>query len=200
MKKFFLFLFTILCISGLSAAELGYIQPTFGLGGAFFDYYHNNFGNQFGLSAGADIDWDVWKNSGTAAGDLYVGMDLALEYWIPTKHKAESKTNHIIRIPLQANIAYEFKVNAGVLKAVGPWYSMGLGLNVITGDEFIPDDNEYRFQPTFRWGLGATLAFDNNWSLKAGFGGDAGKTKKIYIDEWNWNNNSFFMVEAAARF
>lgn len=200
MKKLLFLLFTILCTSLLSAAEFGYIQPTFGIGGAFLDYYRDNYGNQLGLSAGADIDWDVWKNNGTVPGDLYVGMDLALEYWIPTKHKTESKTNQIIRIPLQANIAYEFKVNAGVLEAVGPWYSMGLGLNVITGNEFIPDDTEYKFQPTFRWGIGASLAFSGNWVLKAGFGGDAGKTKKIYIDEWNWNSNSFFMVEAAARF
>lgn len=205
MKKLLVAAFMLLCTSGLFA-ELAYIQPTFGIGAAFSGYGSYSeygykspeiWGNQFGITVGADVDWSVWQNDGDGAGDLLVGMDLAFEYWVPTKHKYGNEANHIMRLPLQANIAYEFQVNAGPLEAVGPWFSMGLGLNFITGPEELKDaDTDRKFQATFRWGIGASLAFANNFALKVGFGGDAGETKEM----WGWNQNSFFMVEGAYRF
>ena len=126
-------------------------------------------------------------------------MDFAFEYWAPTKHKYETDPLHIIRIPIQAYVSYEFQVDAGPLEAVGSYFSAGLGLNVLTGEYVDEMDTKYRFKPSFRWGLGGSIAFSGNWAVKVGFGGDAGTTEDMVYD-WNWNNNSFFMVEAAYRF
>ena len=195
MKKFLVFVFTLLCTSGLFAVELGYIQPTFGIGGAFYDHWGaaGYLGNQFGITVGADVVWDVFKNERKAAGDLYVGMDLAFEYWVPTKHRDGAEATHVMRLPLQAYVSYEFQVNAGPLEAVGPYLTQGFGLNFIAGKH---DEGVDHFKPSYRWGLGGSLAFAGNWALKAGFGGDEGPGQH----GWNWNSNSYFMAEAAYRF
>ena len=195
MKKFLVLAAVICCTFGLFAAELGYIQPTFGIGGAFYDHGGTAgiFGNQFGITVGADVVWVVFKNDGAAAGDLYVGMDLAFEYWVPTKHKYDTDPWHVMRLPLQAYVSYEFQVNAGPLEAVGPYLTQGFGLNFIAGKD---DEGVDHFKPSYRWGLGGSLAFTGNWALKAGFGGDAGPGQ----NGWHWNSNSFFMVEGAYRF
>lgn len=194
MKKLLVFAALLCCTFGLFA-ELGYIQPTFGIGGAFYDHggTAGTWGNQFGITVGADVVWDVFKNDGAAAGDLYVGMDLAFEYWVPTKHKYDTDPWHVMRLPLQAYVSYEFRVDAGPLEAVGPYLTQGFGLNFIAGKH---DDNVDHFKPSYRWGLGGSLAFSGNWALKAGFGGDEGPGQ----NGWHWNSNSFFMVEAAYRF
>lgn len=211
MKKFLVTALMLLCTTGLFATDWGYIQPTLGIGGAFFDYggydisdliYSKDYlGNQFGITAGADIMWNLWNNKGTAEGDLYVGADLAFEYWVPTEHKHDSKPVHVMRLPIQANIAYEFKVNAGPLQAAGPYFSTGIGLNFVAVDSSMKrtliEEKVDKFKATWRWGLGGSLAFASNWSFKAEFGGDAfGSSQKSF----NWNNNSFFMIQAGYRF
>lgn len=177
MKKLLVAAFMLLCTAGLFAVDWGYIQPTFGIGVDF------KKGNQFGITAGVDIDYDVWKNDGDAAGDLYVGGDIAFQYWVPTEEWNRDAKLHYFNIPLQANVAYEFQVNAGPLEAVGPWYSMGVSIDIVA------IDGESDSDASFVWGLGASLAFTGNWALKAGFGGNAKDGHRDY-----------FMVEAAYRF
>ena len=222
MKKL-LVVFMLLCSFALFAQDEGgnygagseaksfYIQPNFGIGAAFYSYggyseygyklIDNYLGNQFGITVGADVVWSVWQNNDVAAGNLYVGADLAFEYWVPTKHKYDVDPVHVMRLPLQAYVSYEFDVDAGPLAAIGPYFSAGIGLNFVS---FNKDQLEYtmfgekskKFQATFRWGLGGSIAFSSNLALKVGFGGDAGSAQKTF----NWNNNSFFMLEAGYRF
>ena len=202
-----------------SEAPSFYIQPTFGIGAAFYGfsmsessggytlhYDETVLANQFGITVGADVAWSVWRNDGDAAGNLYVGADVAFEYWVPTKHKYDLDPWHVMRLPIQAYVAYEFELNAGPLTAVGPYYSMGVGLNFVTTKN---DEGLDHFKASFRWGLGASVAFTGNWVVKIGFGGDAGpgQTDSGYTEygdhinaSINWNANSFFMVEGAVRF
>ena len=188
MKKFLVLAAVLCCTFALFGAKLGYIQPTFGIGANF---YHDN---QFGITVGADVDWEVWeKASGGGAGKMYAGLDLAFQYWVPTHDGGEGNWKwHQMRLPLQGNFAYEFKVNAGPLEYVGPWYSMGVSLDfgAMSGDgaKEINDHTDH-FKASFVYGIGASLAFTGNWALKAGFGGNHGP--------W-WDD--YFMVEAAYRF
>lgn len=174
-----------------------YIQPTFGIGAAFSDWDPDN---QFGISVGVDFVWSVWRNDAAAAGDLYVGGDVAFEYWVPT-HDGDTKW-HIMKLPLQAYVSYEFEINAGPLLAAGPWTTMGLSLDFgAFGGDYASEanddtDSSDKVRASFVWGLGGTLAFEGNWALKAGFGGNAGGGHR----GWHWNTDSHFMVEAAYRF
>lgn len=174
-----------------------YIQPTFGIGAGFST---EDPDNQFGISVGADFVWSVWRNDATAAGDLYVGGDAAFEYWVPTQD-GDTKW-HIMKLPLQAYVSYEFEIDAGPLLAAGPWLSMGVSIDfgAAGGDDasYINDDldSEDKVRASFVWGLGGTIAFEGNWALKAGFGGNAGGSHH----GWHWNTDSHFMVEGAYRF
>ena len=192
MKKFLVLAAVLCCTFGLFAKfgdpkpEL--IQLTFGLGAGM------NHWNQLGVTVGADVDWNVWEKATTKAhdgsGKMYAGLDLAAQYWIPT-HGDGYKT-HMIMIPVQGNFMYLFDTTkmqgAGPLEAVGPWYSMGVGLNAFAWD------GDGHFTASFVWGIGAQLNFKGNWGLKAGFGGYAG-------NEWiSDSTNAHFMAEATYRF
>ncbi|MBQ4437971.1 hypothetical protein II898_03760 [bacterium] len=194
MKKLLVLAAVLCCTFGLFA-KIGdptpeIIQLTFGLGAADLD---NDSNNQLGLTVGADIDWNVWEKATSHAhdgsGKMYAGLDLAAQWWMPTEHGFD---HHMIMIPVQGNFMYLFDTTqmkgAGPLTAVGPWLSMGVGLNVFAWD----DDAE--FAASFAWGLGAQLNFNNSWGLKAGFGGNAGG------DKWFHNSHDYFMAEATYRF
>ncbi len=201
MKKFLVLAAVICCTFGLFA-KIGdptpeIIQLTFGLGAADLD---NENWNQLGLTVGADIDWNVWEKATTRAhdgsGKMYAGLDLAAQWWIPTKH-ADGFKRHMIMIPVQGNFMYLFDTTkmkgAGPLTAVGPWLSMGVGLNVFTGED-AKGDTDAEFAASFAWGIGAQLSFNNNWGLKAGFGGNAGG------DTYFYHSHDYFMAEATYRF
>ena len=200
MKKFLVLAAVICCTFGLFA-KIGdptpeIIQLTFGLGAADLD---NESWNELGLTVGADIDWNVWEKATTRAhdgsGKMYAGLDLAAQWWIPTRH-ADGFKRHMIMIPVQGNFMYLFNTTqmkgAGPLEAVGPWLSMGVGLNVFTWDN--GDKTKGEFAASFAWGIGAQLNFKGNWGLKAGFGGNAGG------DKWFYHSHDYFMAEAAYRF
>ena len=235
MKKLLVLAAVLCCTFGLFAKfgepkpEL--IQLTFGVGAADLN---NDSNNQLGISVGADIDWNVWEKATTHAhdgsGKMYAGLDLAAQWWMPTK---EGFDHHWVMIPIQGNFMYLFDTTqmkgAGPLKAVGPWISMGVGLNVPTWkneydvDELddqgnkVPEtdkdgkpklddkgnpiykkkhktESKGEFAASFAWGIGVQLNFNNNWGLKAGFGGNAGG------DKWFWHSHDYFMAEAAYRF
>ncbi len=205
MKKFLVLAAVLCCTFGLFA-KIGdptpaIIQPTLGIGPAFSTIDPDN---QFGISVGADIDWNVWEKATSHAhdgsGKMYAGLDLAFEYWVPTQ-EGDTKW-HIMKLPLQGNFMYEFDTTqmegAGPLIAVGPWYSMGVSIDFgAAGGEGANDINKNlkssdKVTASFVWGLGASLAFEGNWVLKAGFGGNAGGKS------WDWDNH--FMAEVAYRF
>ncbi len=201
MKKFLVLAAVLCCTFGLFA-KIGdpkpeIIQLTFGLGAA--DLNNENW-NQLGVTVGADIDWNVWEKATTRAhdgsGKMYAGLDLAAQWWIPTKH-SDSFKRHMIMIPVQGNFMYLFDTTkmkgAGPLTAVGPWLSMGVGLNVFTG-RTADDGTDAEFAASFAWGIGAQLNFNNNWGLKAGFGGNAGG------DTYFYHSHDYFMAEATYRF
>jgi opacity protein-like surface antigen len=224
MKKLLILAALLCCTFGLFAdAKPAITQLTFGLGTDF------EGDNQLGVTVGVDIDWQVWEKATTKAhdgsGKMYAGLDIAGQWWMPTRHGFK---HHYTSIPVQGNFMYEFDTTqmkgAGPLKAVGPWISMGVGLDlghswwyedVPEKDEkgnVIPEKDENgevilvdgkpkpktkserrtdtHFDVSFAWGLGVSLAFNNNWALKAGFGGNAG-------DHWH---KDYFMAEAAYRF
>ncbi len=203
MKKFLVLAAVICCTFGLFAkfgdTKPELIQLTFGLG-ADTD---GDSQNTLGVTVGADIDWNVWEKATSHAhdgsGKMYAGLDLAGQWWIPTEHGFK---HHMIAIPVQGNFMYEFDTTqmkgAGPLTAVGPWISMGVGLNVFTyegADNNGKEKTKAKFKASFAWGIGASLAFNNNWALKAGFGGNAGD------DGWfHWGHQDYFMAEAAYRF
>ena len=133
MKKFLVLAAVLCCTFGLFAA-IGDPKPeitqlTFGFGADF------EGGNQFGLTIGADIDWNVWEKETSHAhdgsGKMYAGLDIAAQWWLPTEG---GFTHHWVMIPVQGNFMYLFDTTqmqgSGPLKAVGPWLSMGVGLNV----------------------------------------------------------------------
>ncbi|MBP5435917.1 hypothetical protein J6Z39_08880 [bacterium] len=195
MKKFLaaaLVLFAALTVSAGSygLADSMYIQPNIGIGAAF------DKGNQFGIAPGVDIDFHVWKTGGPAAGDMFAGIDFQFAYWVPTEDTGNTKI-HVMRMPIQGNFSYEFstkgKPGAGPLTAAGPWYSMGVGLNFVAasgdGASALNDVMDH-FEASFAWGIGGILTFNDKWTLKVGFGGDAG-------DHWD---AAYFMAEAGMRF
>ncbi len=146
------------------------------------------------VNAGLGVLGDGAVGTGAhALAALYAGLDLAAQWWIPTDHGFK---HHMIMIPVQGNFMYLFdttKMNgAGPLTAVGPWLSMGVGLNVFTWDN--GDKTKAEFAASFAWGIGAQLSFNNNWGLKAGFGGNAGG------DKWFHWSHDYFMAEATYRF
>ena len=198
MKKLMVLAAILCCTFGLFAKfgdpKPEVIQLTFGLGA---DTDGDSW-NILGVTVGADIDWNVWEKATTKAhdgsGKMYAGLDLAAQWWIPTE---EGFDHHWIMIPVQGNFMYLFdttKMNgAGPLTAVGPWLSMGVGLNVATWDA--GDETEAKFRASFAWGIGAQLNFNNNWGLKAGFGGNAGSK-----DHFAHGHHDYFMAEATYRF
>ena len=86
-----------------------------GLGIAF------NTPNKVGLSSGLDFDFKVFsKPYGRGAGNLFIGVGFDLKYWFKTADKGychlneetiSSIKNHLINIPIQAKLGYEFKIN-----------------------------------------------------------------------------------------
>lgn len=202
MKKFLVLAAVLCCTFGLFA-KFGdptpeIIQLTFGLGADFEGW------NQLGVTVGADIDWNVWEKATTHAhdgsGKMYAGLDLAAQWWIPTE---DGFDHHYISLPVQGNFMYLFDTTqmqgAGPLEAVGPWYSMGVGLDLGISSYDVPDakdpkkkhtETDTDFEASFAWGIGAQLKFKGNWGLKAGFGGNAGH---------HWHKD-YFMAEAAYRF
>ena len=96
---------------------------------------------------------------------------------------------HYIRLPVTLNISYDFKVDAGTLKRVGPVFSIGFNNNFFFFDypsSEMSDDSDYgiNYEETFgnikhwklsgTWAIGINFLFENNWLLRTSIGGDFG--------------------------
>ena len=160
--------------------------------------------NQFGLSIGVDLNWKIFgQTGGDGAGELLLGFGAAFQYWVPTTEYTPEVawssydyddrnyiTMHYMRIPVTLNILYDFKVDAGVLKSVGPCLSIGLNNNLVffdysseneeTMEEYEEDydKNFHHWKLSGTWAIGLNFLFDNNWFLRTSIGGDFGSSNR----------------------
>lgn len=192
--------------------------------------------NQFGVSLGLDFNWRLFqKTDGEGAGELYFGFGFDLQYWVPTSavtnsylkdyyYYQEDERNkylalHYMRVPVMLNVSYDFKVNAGKLRRVGPKLSAGVNNNFfITESDYNHDDEKIKedfeqfidrieFQQlSFSWSLGLNLVFSNRCFLAVSVGGDKGSEKiKHYLFNPEsgrvlYNHHEFIMFETGYRF
>lgn len=192
--------------------------------------------NQFGVSLGMDFNWRLFqKTSGEGAGELYFGFGFDFQYWAPTSkvssiyirdyyYHDEEKYNsflrlHYMRLPVMFNIAYDFKVNAGKLRRVGPKLSAGVNNNFFIPEYDYNHENEEMeedfkqfadsiefHQLSFAWSLGLNLVFSNRCFLAVSVGGDKGSEKiKHYLFKPDsgrvlYNHHEFIMFETGYRF
>lgn len=196
------------------------------------------FNNQFGLSVGTDLNWKIFqKTSGEGAGDLFLGLGFTFQYWVPTTTISPENIGtydtislHYMRLPVIFNISYDFKVDAGVLKRVGPFFSIGFNNNFFVVDypengdsdddydedydddyaEYYDGINHWKIGGT--WAIGLKLLFDNSWFLKTSIGGDFGSgnyrsdlfykyhDSKGYHGYFLYGHHEFMMFETGYRF
>ena len=191
------------------------------------------FNNQFGLSAGLDLNWKIFQQpEGEGAGEFFLGAGFSFQYWVPTtrldpeltKSGAEA-TMHYMRLPVTLNISYDFKVDTGTLKRVGPVFSIGFNNNFfffdypssemssdsdygINYDETFGNINHWKISGT--WAMGLNFLFENNWLLRTSIGGDFGnrnpkselfykKSKEAYA-YFLYGHHEFIMFETGYRF
>ena len=189
--------------------------------------------NQFGVTAGIDFNWRLFqKTSGDGAGEFYFGFGFDFQYWAPTSVlSSEAFPNsketwqgryaamHYIRIPVMLNTSYEFKVNAGVLRRVGPRLSAGINNNLFILEydydherekerkEFENfSDNIDLHNLSFAWSLGLNLVFSNRCFLAVSVGGDKG-SEQVQRHLFNknsglilYNHHEFLLFETGYRF
>ena len=195
------------------------------------------FVNMFRIAvASARIGWKIFqKTEGKGAGDLCLGFGFDLQYWVPTTHMSPDNHvqssnfdemnyiySHYMRVPVTLNISYEFKVNAGAIRRVGPLFSLGMNNNIFyfsysTDQEGEQEYWDYRFDEGIShwkvsgtWELGMGMVFENNWILNTSIGGDFGsqnirsyllygKTGTKY-DKILYDHHEFLMFETGYRF
>ena len=191
--------------------------------------------NQLGISVGFDFGWKVFqKTDGKGAGDLCLGFGFDLQYWAPTTHISSDGLppydylkglnyiySHYMRVPVTLNISYEFKVNAGAIRRVGPLFSIGMNNNIFYFSYSVDDENKNKWDSMLdkdishwkvsgTWELGIGMIFENNWILSASIGGDFGsqnirsyllygKTGTKY-DKILYDHHEFLMLETGYRF
>ncbi|MBQ4439488.1 hypothetical protein II898_11520 [bacterium] len=196
--------------------------------------------NQFGVSVGLDLHWKIFEQtSGEGAGELFLGFGSAFQYWVPTTEYTPEVawssydyydknyiTMHYMRIPVTLNILYNFKVDAGVLKRVGPSLSIGFNNNLVFFDyssenEETMEEYEEDYDKNFHhwklggtWAIGMNFLFDNDWFFRTSIGGDFGNgNRKSYLffhdSEENkagaygyflYGHHEFMMFETGYRF
>ena len=196
-----------------------------------FDILQAKLRNQFGVSAGMDFNWRLFqKTSGKGAGELYFGFGFGFQYWVPTltamkddsfyssfdNRYAAKAALHYMRIPVVFNILYDFKVNAGALRSIGPLFSTGINNNLFifkyeTEPEYeeiykqIHDSIDFH-QLSFTWAIGLNFVFVNNCFVSVSVSGDKGSERiKYYLfNDYSGNvlyhHHEFLMFETGYRF
>ena len=222
-----------------------FTQLKFGLGADFEgvagrplieDARYSTLRNQLGISLGVDFGWVVFqKTEGKGAGDFCIGLGLDFQYWVPTTHMSPDNHiqssdydklryiySHYMRLPVTLNMSYEFKVNAGAIRRVGPLFSIGMNNNFFkfsysfydggdheNWDEIDRQMSHYKISGT--WELGIGMVFENNWLLNVSIGGDFGsqnlKSYLLYSKEEAgkeahilYDRHEFLMFETGYRF
>lgn len=198
------------------------------------DILQDKLRNQFGLSLGLDFNWRVFqKTGGEGAGELYFGFGFSFQYWIPTSSLTKDDSYdtgsydnrrsvwakaalHYMRIPLTLNILYDFKVNAGVLRRVGPVFSAGINNNLFIFKYETEPENEEIYKPihdsidfhqlSFIWSIGLNFLFADGCFVSVSVGGDKGSEKiKYYLlseetENVLYHHHEFMMFETGYRF
>ena len=158
-----------------------------GLGVAF------NTPNKIGFGTGVDFNFKVFeKPYGGGAGNLFVGFGFDFKYWVKTAKegydhdKCEDRwcsysdaTNHLINIPIQANIGYEFKINNPTLRYVGLWSSLGMGIDMDAYPGGGDNGAGTYIQLSFTWDITLDMIFKNGMLLNIGVGGNKSKEDTI---------------------
>ncbi|MBO7127148.1 hypothetical protein J6W78_06345 [bacterium] len=158
-----------------------------GLGVAF------NTPNKIGFGTGFDFNFKVFeKPYGGGAENLFVGFGFDFKYWVKTAKegydhdKCEDRwcsssdaTNHLINIPIQANIGYEFKINNPTLRYVGLWSSLGMGIDMDAYPGGGDNGAGTYIQLSFTWDITLDMIFKNGMLLNIGVGGNKSKEDTI---------------------
>ena len=142
--------------------------------------------NKFGFSTGLDLNFNVYrKNFGHGAGHLFTGLGFDFEYYIPTPLAKYSE--HLLEIPIMANLGYYFRTNNYTLRYVGLWSSLGAGIDIFLWKSSSNDDKiKNDIYSSLAWEIGFNMIFRNSFTANFGFGGFAGKAYK------NTNGIHFF--------
>lgn len=240
MKKFILLLIFLLSASALFAEDtppaesdnvgkffharinIGFAVDFTGTPGRIADFYdgmdwEKQMRNYFGATAGIDFDWRIFqKSEGDGAGELYMGFGSSFQYWTPTAYFMDYDDRagiHYMRVPVTLNFHYDFKVNSGKLRRVGPEFSFGINNNLFLlrykgeKDLYKEMEESLRFhQLSFTWSLGINLIFANNCFIALSVGGDKGSEQlKDYLFDENagrflYGHHEFLMFETGYRF
>jgi len=141
-----------------------YFQPTVGMGiGASL------------LSLSVNTDLDVLLKHTDDDTNIYFGFDIDFRY---TPYLDD---HPIYEVPLQLNLAFDFKTRSNNVAYVALWFSGGIDLAF--GYLYYYDYNEnledkdkdkiFKLRPA--WGMGLDLLFKNNLAIKLGFDSFYGK-------------------------
>lgn len=188
--------------------------------------------NQFGVTVGIDFNWRVFQQiDGDGAGELYFGFGGDFQYWLPTADLSDDnfRTNpkekfnryaalRYMRVPVMFNLFYDFKVNAGTLRRVGPKFSAGVNNNFFIleydydherkseGEELEKFSKDVDFhQLSFTWSLGLNLVFSSRCFLAVSIGGDKGSEqvrRNLFLENSGrilYNHHEFIMFETGYR-
>lgn len=146
------------------APQKVYFQPTVGMGiGA----------SLLSLSVNTDLDF-LLKHTDDGT-NIYFGFDIDFRY---TPYLDD---HPIYEIPLQLNLALDFKTRSNNVAYVALWFSGGI--NLAFGYLFYYDydenldgkDKDKIFKLLPAWGMGLDLLFKNNLAIKLGFDSFYGK-------------------------
>ena len=137
-----------------------------------------------GLGIGASIfsfrinnDFDFLLKHTAGGTDVYLGLEIDFRY------SPYIDDHSIYEIPLQLNFLFDFPLTNRNVKRLALWFSGGVDLAFgylsyyDYDDEYDDDgkDRDSRFKLMAAWGMGVTMIFHNDVTLKLGFDSFYGK-------------------------
>ena len=173
-----------------------------GLGVAF------NTPNKIGFGTGLDFNFKVFeKPYGGGAGNLFIGLGFDFKYWQKTDTRGydhrggvyplynEDDKNHLINIPIQANLGYEFKINNPTLRYVGLWSSFGMGIDMDAyHDAYYSEDNLF-LQLSFAWDITLDMIFKNGMLLNIGVGGNRSNARAVKGEVNGYSDYNYWCLD-----
>lgn len=137
-----------------------------------------------GLGIGASIfsfrinnDFDFLLKHTDGGTDVYLGLEIDFRY------SPYIDDHSIYEIPLQLNFLFDFPLNNKNVKRLSLWFSGGIDLAIgylsyyDYDDDYDDDgkDRDSRFKLMAAWGMGVSMLFHNDVTLKLGFDSFYGK-------------------------